>query len=155
MLDSRCDLYALGIIIHQLVTRQLPFTGDSPISIVTRHLTDPVEPPSKLRPDVPPALEDLCLRLVAKNREERPPSAMEVYDELCGIEATLGTPSGVRPRHAASPATERAHGASSPSSPNDSATVLFNLDAHRPLGGRRSTPPTSSALAVYECGLTL
>ncbi|MBT9559645.1 MAG: serine/threonine protein kinase, partial [Myxococcales bacterium] len=137
VLDARCDLYALGIIIYQLVTQTLPFTGDSPISIVTRHLTDPVEPPSKLRPDVPTALEALCLRLVAKNRDERPRSAMEVYDELTAIEATFGSNAAPRLRSAVGPVV-----APTPS-PNDSATVLFNLDAHRPIGGRRSTPAAS------------
>jgi len=62
------DLYAVGVILYELLTGEPPFTGASPAEVLTRHLEDVVVPPSLRRPDghVPPAVERLVLRALAK-----------------------------------------------------------------------------------------
>ena len=95
-LDGRSDLYALGVIMYQLLTGQLPFDGNTPIEIVTKHLTNPPVAPSRLRSDVPPALETLILRLLEKKQEGRPRTAMDAADDLERIVRALGNVEDLR-----------------------------------------------------------
>ena len=90
--DVRADLYSLGVILYELTTHQLPFTGDDPLTVVTQHLHAPVVPPRTIRPDLPPALEHLILALLAKQPEDRPADALEVDKALGGIQ--LGSAAG-------------------------------------------------------------
>ena len=89
VLDARADIYSLGIIVFQMLTGKMPFTGDSPIAVVTQHLTEPVPKPSDLRPDVDPGFEKLVIQLLQKNREDRPTTAMEVYHALEKLDKKL------------------------------------------------------------------
>src|SRR3990172_7967513 len=73
--DGRADLYALGVMLYELTTGQLPYTGDNPISVISQHLQATVVPPSTYRPDLPPALEAIILKLVAKSPDDRFASA--------------------------------------------------------------------------------
>src|SRR5439155_26130473 len=76
--DHRADLYALGIVLYELVAGRPPFTGGSPEAVLAQHLkADPV-PPGRHRPGVPPELERLILRLLAKDPAERPADAETV-----------------------------------------------------------------------------
>jgi serine/threonine protein kinase/tetratricopeptide (TPR) repeat protein len=77
-IDGRADLYALGVLIYEMTTRRLPFTGDDPLAVVSQHVHAPVVPPRNLRPDIPRALEAVILRLLAKDPEQRYATAAEV-----------------------------------------------------------------------------
>jgi len=55
--DGRADLYALGVLLYELTTGRLPFTGDDPLSVISQHVHASVVPPRVLRPDLPRALE--------------------------------------------------------------------------------------------------
>ena len=90
--DVRADLYSLGVILYELTTHQLPFTGDDPLTVVTQHLHAPVVPPRTILPDLPPALEYLILALLAKQPEDRPADAMAVDKALADIR--LGSAAG-------------------------------------------------------------
>ncbi len=81
MITPRADLYALGCVLHQLVSGVLVFSGDH-LQLMGQHLHADPTPLRELRPDTPPELEELVLRLLAKNPEDRPPHAQEVYEAL-------------------------------------------------------------------------
>ncbi len=70
-----CDIYALGIVLYEFLTHQVPFDHDSLMTLLTMHLNDPPPRPSKFRPDLPPAIEEVILRALAKDPAERYESA--------------------------------------------------------------------------------
>jgi len=84
-LDGRADLYALGVMLYEMVAGVLPFTADDPIAVITQHLYAPLVPPRAHNSQIPPRLEALILRLLSKQRDDRPPDAGVVQAELEAI----------------------------------------------------------------------
>jgi tetratricopeptide (TPR) repeat protein/predicted Ser/Thr protein kinase len=80
--DGRADLYALGVMLYELTTGQLPFLADDPLAVITQHLHAPVVPPRAHHPEIPAALNTLIIRLLSKRPDERPASAREVVIAL-------------------------------------------------------------------------
>ncbi|HLE27230.1 MAG TPA: serine/threonine-protein kinase, partial [Anaerolineales bacterium] len=81
-IDGRADLYSLGVVLYELVARRLPFTGDDPLTVISQHLYAPVVPPSTYNPEIPPALDALLLKLLAKDPADRFASAAEARQAL-------------------------------------------------------------------------
>jgi len=80
ILDARTDIYALGILIFELLTGQPPFVGSTP-AIIGKHLHSPPFPPSDLSMhNVPAWLDALVLRMLQKDPADRPQTIMEVVE---------------------------------------------------------------------------
>jgi serine/threonine-protein kinase len=80
--DPRSDLYSLGVVLYELLTGKTPFDGETPVEIAMKHLSNAPKPPSKLRPEIPPALDKVVLRALAKNPDERYQSPDEMEADL-------------------------------------------------------------------------
>jgi serine/threonine-protein kinase len=83
-LDGRSDLWALGVTAYELLTARLPFDGTSIADVCAQVLYEPVRSPLDLRPDLPPALCDVVLRCLSKDREQRPANAEALAEALLG-----------------------------------------------------------------------
>ncbi len=81
-LDPRSDLYSVGVILFEMLTRRVPFDAENAIGVVLKHITEEPPVPSSLVPDVDPRLDAITLRAMRKFREERYPSAREMRAEL-------------------------------------------------------------------------
>jgi len=92
--DARSDLFSLGCVLYRLCTGRLPFRGPDMISTLIAVATEDPAPPMNVRREVPRALSDLVMQLLAKAPRERPASALAVADELNKIGRRLeGQPS--------------------------------------------------------------
>lgn len=84
------DLYSVGIVLYEMLTGLVPFTGDTPLEIAMKHLSTVPEPPSHERPEVPHDLDSIVLRALAKRPEERYTEAEEMDADLARVAQGLG-----------------------------------------------------------------
>ncbi len=101
--DEKSDLYALGVIMYEMLTGKPPFDGPSPIAVALRHIHDEPQPIRRLRPDLPKPVEAIVMRLLAKSPEERPSSAQT----LAALSQTLQAAGGAVRLAAVAPEAEQ------------------------------------------------
>ena len=80
--DHRADLYAMGVLLYELTTRELPFTGDQPATILLKIITETPVPPRRIRPEIPAWLERVILRAMSRAPSGRYSSAGEMLQAL-------------------------------------------------------------------------
>ena len=83
--DQTSDLYSVGVVLFEMLTGQVPFTGDTPLEIAMKHLSEVPKPPSELRPEVPHDLDSVVLRALAKDPSERYQGADEMDADLARV----------------------------------------------------------------------
>ncbi|MFI1615905.1 protein kinase [Streptomyces lydicus] len=107
--DHRTDLYAVGCLLHELLTGRPPYTGDSPFSVMHQHLAAVPPPASALRPGLPPAVDEVIRRALLKNRADRFADASAMKAALdaaaeAAPAAPVRTPTALDPRAGAAAA---------------------------------------------------
>ena len=83
--DARSDVYAAGCVLYELLTGEPPFTGDSPVAVAYQHVREDPKSPSEVNPAVPPALDAIVLKALAKNPANRYQSAAEMRSDLVRV----------------------------------------------------------------------
>ena len=93
--DGRTDVYALGVVLYEMVCGRPPFTGDTDMAVALKHITTNPPAPGQVRAGIPRGLEELVLRAMAKAPEARHQSAAELQTALLSADIAPGEPTGV------------------------------------------------------------
>ena len=80
--DQRSDIYSVGITLYEMATGQVPFDGESTVSVAIKHLQEEITPPSEIVPDIPYSLERIILKCTQKNSERRYRNTDELVQDL-------------------------------------------------------------------------
>jgi serine/threonine-protein kinase len=96
-LDHRSDLYSLGVTFYHMLAGVPPFKADSPLALALKHVKDTPASIAVHRPDVPPELDRLVLKLMAKSPADRYQSAAEMLRDLARVREAMHAPSTVQP----------------------------------------------------------
>jgi len=86
-IDQRSDVYAFGVLAYETLTGRLPFDGDTPLATLMKHQSDAPLPPRRLRPELPPEVEEVVLRALVKRPEGRQQSMEELASDLARLAA--------------------------------------------------------------------
>lgn len=116
--DPRTDVYALGCVLHEMLTGQPPFTGDTGAAVIGQHLHRDPEPPSRLVPGLPPGVDAMVLRMLATEPHQRHADMAAVIGDL-----------------------ERVRGGAEPAAAPLAATAVLPDGPHQ--AGGASLPPTT------------
>lgn len=157
------DLYAVGVILYQMFTGQLPFDGSDPLEVAMMHLSDPPRSPCEIRPEISSDLEAVILKALAKEPADRYPdgAAMaEALDQALQITAASAavTPAAVpitpvplaeseseAPATASAPATGSVQEAPAPASPSTASAPVAGTNPGKP---SRPLPPIPAAVVA-------
>ncbi|MGE5238268.1 MAG: serine/threonine protein kinase [Chloroflexota bacterium] len=83
--DHRTDIYSLGIVLYQLLTNRVPFEGETPSSVIYKHVHEPPVPPRQVNPALSPEIEAVVLKAIAKRPEDRFQNVVEFRKALEGV----------------------------------------------------------------------
>jgi beta-lactam-binding protein with PASTA domain/predicted Ser/Thr protein kinase len=136
--DQRSDLYSVGVVLYELLTGTVPFTGDSPVEIAMKHLSAKPEPPSTKRPDLPRDFDLIVIRAIAKDPDDRYQDAEEMQADLERVERGLGVTS--QTAEAATAIID---------SPSAMPTAITRPQAVRPTAGGAAPPSYTPPAPVY------
>jgi beta-lactam-binding protein with PASTA domain/predicted Ser/Thr protein kinase len=137
--DQTSDLYSVGVVLYEMLTGQVPFTGDTPLEIAMKHLSEVPKPPSELRPEISHDLDSVVLRALAKDPSERYQSAEEMDADLARVAEGLPV----------DPETEEAATAVLSGSGLMAAAPTSVITRPQPGGPSRPAPPGRTPPAGY------
>ena len=91
-LDARTDIYSTGVVLFEVFTGKLPFTADSALAVLNKHIRETPPSPSSINPALPLQLEQVLMRALSKNPDQRYRKISQLYADLEAISARITLP---------------------------------------------------------------
>jgi serine/threonine-protein kinase len=147
--DGRSDIYALGVMLFQLLTGQMPFSADAPMAVLLKHINDPVPPASSSNTELSAAVDQVFYKVMAKKPEERYTAATVFINVLAEAlnSALIITP------HALRSATVKTVETQALARAKDEARIqqtMTEFEASRPAFLASQTPPVQTRLNLDD-----
>ncbi len=103
--DARSDIYALGIILYEMVTGKVPYQAETPLAVLMKHVTAPLPLPRQIKPDLPESVERVILKALSKSPDDR---FQRVEDMITALRQAVTSPEAVAAEPAAPPVWDEA-----------------------------------------------
>jgi serine/threonine protein kinase len=103
--DRRADVYAMGVVIYEMVTGQLPFDAETPLAVVMKHINEPLPLPRSVKPDLPESVERVILKALAKAPDDRYQTMRDLVDAFDRAASAAPTEARAVPPTAPAPPT--------------------------------------------------
>ena len=148
-IDGRTDLYALGVVLFEMLTGRQPFQGDSAMALAYKHVAEPPPRPRSINPDIPASLEAIVLKTMAKDKGQRYRTGKEMADDLSRAVAGQQVSATPEAAYAATQALPRQQATAAAAAAPNPTLVAAATESPRPSEEYYDRGPDFGRIAAY------